>query len=58
MTSKYINNSKVICGPHLSGIRGKTVIYTPRLVDSDFVEIPRDFQLFNKSVTLVANVFF
>ena len=46
ITSKEITNAKVVFVTHLAGVRGKTVIRTPKHVDSDSVEIPREFQLF------------
>ena len=57
-TYKYITNAKVIFGPPLEGIRVNTEICTHKRVDSDRVAIPREFQLFHKSVTLVADVLF
>ena len=58
ITSKYTTNAKVIVGPQLAGGRGKTLKNTLKRVYSDCLEIPRDFQLLHKSVTLVADVFF
>ena len=58
ITSKDITNAKVVFSTHLAGVRGKAERRTPKLVDSDSVEIPRDFQLFHKYVTLVVDVFF
>ena len=58
ITSKDINNAEVIFGTHIAGVRGKIVICTPKRVDSDCVEIPREFQLLYKSVTLVSDVLF
>ena len=58
ITFEDITNTKVIFGPHLSGVRRKTVRLTHKQVDSDRVTIPREFQILHKSVTLVANVFF
>ena len=58
ITSKDMTNEKVIVGLKLAWERGKTVKNTPKRVDSDCLEIPRDFQLLHKSVTFVANVFF
>ena len=57
ITSKDTTNAKVIFGNHLSGIRVMTVRCTPKRVDSYHVVIQREFQLFHKSVTFVANVF-
>ena len=58
ITSKDITNTKVIFGTHLSGLMGNTVIRTPKRVYSGCVEIPRQFQLFQKSITLVTNILF
>ena len=58
ITSKEITNSKVIFGLHLSWVREDTVRRTPKLLDSDSVAIPRDFQLLHKSVTSVVNLIF
>ena len=58
ITSKDMTNEKVIVGLKLAWERGKTVKNTPKRVDSDCLEIPRDFQFLHKSVTFVANVFF
>ena len=51
-------NTKVIFGHHLVGVRVKTVRSTPKWVDSDLIEIPREFQLLHKSITFVADIFF
>ena len=40
------------------GVRGKTARCKPKQVDSDQVEITREFKLLHKSVTLVADIFF
>ena len=58
ITSKDINNAKVIFGTHIAGVRGKIVRCTPKWVDSNCVEILRESQLLHKSVTLVSNVLF
>ena len=58
INSKDITNAKIIFGTHLEGVRGKAVRRTPKRLNSDCVAIPRDFQLFHKSVTLVVDVFF
>ena len=58
ITSKGMTNTKVICGPQIVGVSGKTVRCTPKRVDSDCVAIPREFQLLHKSITLVSYVFF
>ena len=58
ITPKDITNAKVIFIPHLVWLRGKKVRCTPKRVDSYRVVIPRSFQLLNKSVTLVSDVFF
>ena len=57
-TSKGMANTKVIFGHHLVGVRVKTVRRTPKWVDSDRIEIPREFQLLHKSITFVADIFF
>ena len=57
-TSKDITNKKVIFGPHLAGVRGKTVRRAPKRVDCDCVAITRYFQLLYKSVTLFDDVLF
>ena len=56
--SKGITSAKVIFGPYLVEVRGKTVRRKPKRVDSDSVQISRGFQLLHTSVTLVANVLF
>lgn len=59
ITAKAIADSKAIFGPKtLSTVRGKTLRRKPGKVRTDCVEIRRGLNLFNKSVTLVADVFF
>ena len=58
VTPKALSDAKDIFGPHLPGVRGKTVRQPPTRVNTDTVSIPRDFQRLHKSVTLVADVFF
>ena len=58
ITSEEITDEKFIFGPHLAEVIGKTIRRKPKQVDSDRVEIPREFQILHKSVTLVACVFF
>ena len=54
ITSKNITNANVKFGTHLAGGREKTIIRTPKRVDSDCVAIPREFQLLHKSFTLIS----
>ena len=56
ITSKEITNAKFILGLHLAGVRWETKIFTLKMLDSDFVEIPIEFQLLHNYVTKVANV--
>lgn len=58
ITARDVSNAIRIYGPNLAGIRGKTVRRTPERVNTDKIEIPRDFQLLHCNVTLEADVFY
>ena len=58
ITSKDISNAKIICCTHLAGVKLNKLRRTPKLLGSYCVEIPGEFQLLHKSVTLVADVLF
>ena len=53
-----VRNAYKIFGPNLSTVRGKTVRRAPARVQTDYIEVPRDFLLLVKNVTLLADVMF
>ncbi|EJK65994.1 hypothetical protein THAOC_13102 [Thalassiosira oceanica] len=53
-----VKNAYKIFGPNLATVRGKTVRRAPTRVTTDFIDVPRDFLLLIKDVTLVADVMF
>jgi hypothetical protein len=58
VTTTDITNARVIFGPDLASIRGKTVRRTPAPVVADYVAVPRALVEQNKVVTLAADVIF
>lgn len=58
ITSRDVSNAVQIFGPNLAGIRGKTVREKPQRVNTDRIEIPRDFHVLHCNVTLEADVFY
>ena len=53
-----VSNARTMFGPQLAGVRGKTTRSKPEPVVEEYVEIPRDFVLRNKTITLSADIFF
>ena len=53
-----ITNSRIIHGPALASVRGKTVRRMPGAVVTDYVAIPRSLVEHNRMVTMAADVFF
>ncbi|KAL7466217.1 hypothetical protein ACHAXS_006508 [Conticribra weissflogii] len=53
-----IANAHKICGPDLSGIRGKSTRAKPQSVKTEYISIPRNLVMKNKFVCLAANVMF
>ena len=53
-----ISDDLAIFGKTRQGLRGKTTREKPQRVEADFVEIPRDFYVLHKFVTLVGDVMF
>jgi len=58
ITVHDVTRANSIYGPDLKALRGKTVRNAPEHVQPDYVEIPKDFLLLHRSVTLVADVMF
>ena len=58
ITSKDISNARMIFGPDLASIRGKTVRRAPEPVVTDYVAVPQTLIEANKVITLAADVFF
>ena len=54
----HVTNSNIMFGTDLSGVRGRTVRTKPERVETDSVEIPRDFYVLNQFITLTADVMF
>ena len=54
----HASNSVTIFGPNLTGERGKTVRRKPERVDTEIVQILRDFYVLHHFVTLTADVMF
>ena len=54
----HVANADIMFGTDLSGVRGRTVRTKPERVETDEVEIPRDFYVLNRFVTLTADVMF
>ena len=52
------SDARIIHGADRTGVRGKTVRRKPLRVDTAVLDIPRDFILANKFVTLTADVMF
>ena len=53
-----LSNSLIIYGPPRANVRGKTSRTKPDHVDTDTIQIPREFQRQYHYVTLVDHVFF
>jgi hypothetical protein len=53
-----IANAAVIFGPNRNVLRGKTVRQRPTRVEADFIQIPRDYYVLHKFVTLTADLMF
>jgi hypothetical protein len=51
-----IDNATSIFGPNRNVLRGKTVRRRPERVEADFIQIPRDYYVFHKFVTLTADL--
>jgi hypothetical protein len=58
ITSKDISNARMIFGPDLASIRGKTVRQAPEPVVTDYVAVPQTLIEANKVITLAADVLF
>ena len=58
ITPRALSNANDFFGPRIPGVRGETVRQKPERVITERIQIPRYFQCFQKSVTLVADVFF
>ena len=58
ITPEALTNANAIFGPQLPGVMGKTVSQKPERVTTKGIQIPRGFQRFQMSVTLVADVLF
>ena len=58
MKPHAISDALAIFGQTMEGLRGKTTREKPQRVEADFVEIPRDFYVLHKFVTLVGDVMF
>jgi hypothetical protein len=58
VASSDITNARAIFGPDLPSVQGKTVRRTPAPVVADYVAVPCELVAANKTVTLVADVFF
>jgi hypothetical protein len=53
-----ITNARALWGPNRPGLRGKSVREKPERVDPDYVQIPKDFYVLHRFVTLAADVMF
>ena len=53
-----IPNAYAIFGGNLTGIQGKTVWQKPERVETDYVQIPKEFMTTHKFVTLMADIMF
>ena len=53
-----VTNAHAIFGPHLPGLRGKTVRVKPTRVEPEYLEIPDDFRKLHRYVTLTGDVMF
>ena len=58
ITSSDISNARAIFGPDLPSAQGKMVQRAPAPVVGDYVAVPHSLVDVNKTVTLVADVFF
>ncbi len=58
VTSSDITNVRAIFGPDLPSVQGKTVQRMPAPVVADYVAVPHELVAANKTVALVADVFF
>ena len=58
VTSSDITNARAIFGPDLPSVQGKTVRRKPAPVVADYVAVPRELVAANKTITLVADIFF
>jgi len=57
--SQYdVSSAHIESGPKLAGVRRKTTRSKPEPLVEEYVAIPRDFVLQNKTITLSADVFF
>lgn len=52
ITTEAIGNAYKIVGPNLAGLRGKTMREKLERVITEYVEIPRDFYILHKFVTI------
>ena len=53
-----IANATAIFGPNRNVLRGKAVRRRPERVEADFIQIPRDYYVLHKFVTLTADLMF
>ena len=51
-------NATTIFGPNRNVLRGKAVRRRPERVEADFIQIPRDYYVLHKFVTLTADLMF
>ena len=58
VTISDVNNYHKIFGPILGGIRENTVRHKPEHVMTDYVDIPRDFLVLHRFVSIVTDVIF
>jgi hypothetical protein len=58
VTPAAITNARIIFGPDLPSLQGKTVRRTPAPVVSEYVSVPNKVVDWNKVVTLATDVFF
>ena len=58
VSAQDVANSIMIYGPDLGGVRGKIVRQKPERENTEFIQIPRDFYILHKFVTLTADVMF
>jgi hypothetical protein len=58
ITTSNISNTRVMLGPDLGSIKGKTVRRTPAPMVADYVAVPCSLVETNKVITMAADVFF
>ena len=58
VTATDMSNAHVIFGPDLPGVKGKTACRSPHRVEMEYLEIPCNYYMLQKFVTLTADVMF